>query len=304
MSSFRRGNIAHLILDREHALTALTSTMVERLHSALSSVRDDPEVDVLLLSGQGRAFCAGSDVKEMAARPLRHGLEGADLARARASERDRLQRAFDVVIRLHELEQPSVAALQGPVAGGGMGLALACDFRIASQGARLIPAYRRLGLPGDWGVSWFLTELAGRQYARRMLVGGSTLTAEEALAVGLVDEVVAEDELEAVCAARTDELAAGSSPATRPPGRPSGCCAAADFATRSSTSERRAKRPTVVNFINKSSVPSRTLKCMVANPLPRLVNRGPSRRTRHWITVPATTGRNQRASSSPRPPRP
>lgn len=215
VSSFRRGNIAHLTLDRAHALNALTSTMVERLHSSLSAVRDDPEVDVLLLSGQGRAFCAGSDVKEMATRPLRHGLVGDDLARARANERDRLQRAFDVVIRLHELEQPSVAALRGPVAGGGMGLALACDFRIASQGARLIPAYRRLGLPGDWGVSWFLTELAGRQYARRMLVGGSTLTAEEALAVGLVDEVVAEDELEAVVAARTDELAAGSSPATR-----------------------------------------------------------------------------------------
>ena len=107
-----------------------------------------------------------------------------------------------------------------------MGLALECDFRIASQGARLIPAYRRLGIPGDWGVSWFLTELAGRQYARRMLVGGSTLTAEEALAVGLVDEVVAEDELEAVCAARTDELAARIIP-----GHPGGQAAVAQQRT-------------------------------------------------------------------------
>lgn len=215
VTSLRRGTIVNLVLDRAHALNALTATMVEQLHSELSTVRDDPGIDVLVLSGRGRAFCAGSDVKEMAARPSRHGLVGGALAGARATERDRLERAFDVVIRLHELEQPTVAALRGPVAGGGMGLALACDFRIASQCAQLIPAYRRLGLPGDWGVSWFLTELAGRQYARRMLLGGSMLTAQQALAVGLIDEVVPEDELEDAVAARTEELAAGSSPATR-----------------------------------------------------------------------------------------
>lgn len=201
-----RDGAAHLVLNRSERLNAVNVALVEHLHHALSDLERRKDVAVVCLSGQGRAFCAGSDVKEMERRPSRLGMEGAELETLRAAERARMERAFNIVVRISELPQATIAGLRGPVAGAGIGLALACDFRIAGDSTVFVPGFSALGLPGDWGVSWFLTEKAGKNVARRMLLRGERLGAAEALAAGMVDEVVPDHDLDEVLSARTEAL--------------------------------------------------------------------------------------------------
>jgi enoyl-CoA hydratase/carnithine racemase len=189
------GTVARLVLDRPDRLNAIDVRLVERLHAALAEVREQPAVTALTLTGAGRAFCAGSDVQDMERRPARHALRGQELAAARTAERTRLARAFDVAVQLAELPRLTVAGLHGSVAGAGIGLALACDVRIAARSTVFVPAFGAIGLPGDWGVTRLLQHKAGDAVARRMLLAGERLGADEALRVGLVDEVVPDEEL-------------------------------------------------------------------------------------------------------------
>jgi enoyl-CoA hydratase/carnithine racemase len=137
-------------------------------------------------------------------------LEGKELARARTAERNRLSRAFDVVVRLAELPQPTLAGLHGSVAGAGIGLALACDLRIAAESTVFVPAWPALGLPGDWGVTRLLPAKGGDRAARRILIAGERVGAEEALALGLVDAVVPDADLGPALAERAEVLAGTS----------------------------------------------------------------------------------------------
>ena len=206
----RTGRVAELLLDRPDRLNAIDAHLVEDLHAAVDEVREDPEVAVVTVRGNGRAFCAGSDVRDMAERPQRHLLDGEQLARARTAERNRLTRAFDVVVRLAELPQPTLAGLHGAVAGAGIGLALACDVRIAAASTVFVPAWPALALPGDWGVTRLLPGKAGDRAARRLLIGGERIGAQDALALGLVDVVVPDRDLPEALAERAQQLAAGS----------------------------------------------------------------------------------------------
>ena len=192
----RTDAVGALVLDRPDRRNAIDTALVEDLHAALDAFREDPAVAVVTVRGNGRGFCAGSDVRDMAGRPQRHLLAGDELAPARAAERNRLTRAFDVVVRLAELPQPTVAGLHGAVAAGaGIGLALACDLRVAAASTVFVPAWSALALPGDWGVTRLLPVKAGDGVARRMLIGGERIGAEEALALGMVDAVVPDEEL-------------------------------------------------------------------------------------------------------------
>jgi enoyl-CoA hydratase/carnithine racemase len=146
----------------------------------------------------------------MAQRPQRHLLQGKELASARTAERNRLARAFDVVVRLAEMPQPTLAGLHGSVAGAGIGLALACDLRIAAASTVFVPAWPALALPGDWGVTRLLPAKAGDRAARRLLIGGERIGAQDALAHGLVDVVVPDGDLPEALAERARRLAAGS----------------------------------------------------------------------------------------------
>jgi enoyl-CoA hydratase/carnithine racemase len=202
--------VAELLLDRPDRLNAIDAHLVEALHSALEDLREDPAVGVVTVRGNGRAFCAGSDVRDMALRPPRHLLEGDELGRARTVERDRLGRAFDVVVRLAELPQPTLAGLHGAVAGAGIGLAMACDLRVAAASTVFVPAWPALALPGDWGVTRLIPAKAGDRAARRLLIGGERIGAEEALALGLVDAVVPDGELQEALADRAERLAGTS----------------------------------------------------------------------------------------------
>jgi 2-(1,2-epoxy-1,2-dihydrophenyl)acetyl-CoA isomerase len=206
----RTGRVAELLLDRPDRLNAIDASLVESLHAALEELRQDHEVGVVTVRGNGRAFCAGSDVRDMARRPQRHLLEGEELARARTVERNRLARAFDVVVRIAEMPQPTLAGLHGAVAGAGIGLALACDLRIAAASTVFVPAWPALALPGDWGVTRLLPAKAGDRAARRLLIGGERIGAEEALALGLVDAVVPDGDLQQALSDRA-ELLAGTS---------------------------------------------------------------------------------------------
>ena len=182
--------VAWVRLRREDRANALDHGIEEGLERVLPMLDDMPAVRVVVLTGSGRAFCAGADVRIMADRPLRLGLEPGETARLREQERVRLTWALHNVVRVAELSCPTIAAVNGAAAGAGLALASACDFRIAADTARFVAAYGRLALPGDWGLTYLLPRLVGPQQARRMLLLGEDVDARRAGAIGLVDEVV------------------------------------------------------------------------------------------------------------------
>lgn len=190
------GHAAWLRFNRPERLNALNSELEAGLERVLPLLREDEDVRVVVITGSGRAFCAGSDVLAMHRRPFRPELPDAERSKARAAERARLEWAFENIVRLYEMPKPIIAALHGPVAGAGLALALACDFRIAARDVRMVAAYKRLALPGDWGLTALLPERAGMATANLLLLRGVELDGDEALKRCLVDELV-DDHIEA-----------------------------------------------------------------------------------------------------------
>jgi 2-(1,2-epoxy-1,2-dihydrophenyl)acetyl-CoA isomerase len=139
-----------------------------------------------VLTGAGRAFCAGGDVKSMAEGSVERGVEEA-VAHLRG--RMEVSRLF------HEIPKPTIAMVNGPAAGAGMALALACDLRIASQSARFVTAFANIGFSGDFGGSYFLSKLVGTGKARELYYTAEPLDAAHALALGVVNQVVPDAEL-------------------------------------------------------------------------------------------------------------
>jgi 2-(1,2-epoxy-1,2-dihydrophenyl)acetyl-CoA isomerase len=201
--------VASVTLDRPARLNAIDRSVAAELEAALARFHDDVAVRAVVVRGTGRAFCAGADIHDMLARPARHQLDDLERGVARAAERARLTWATANVLRLHELPKPTIAAVHGAVAGAGLCLALACDVRIAGKDTVFRASYGRLGLPGDWGVTALLPDVVGSGVARRMLLRGEVIAAEEARQVGLVDEVVPVAELTARTAERAAAAAAG-----------------------------------------------------------------------------------------------
>jgi 2-(1,2-epoxy-1,2-dihydrophenyl)acetyl-CoA isomerase len=157
-------------------LNALNAAMLAGLVVALKEARD-PSVRAVVLTGAGRGFCAGHDLREL-------GRAKHDFARRIAEEHNR------VVLALRALEKPVLAAVAGPAAAGGLSLALACDVRIAADDATYVPGFVRIGLAPDAGASWLVQRALGAARAFEWLATGRPLTADEALAWGLVAEVV------------------------------------------------------------------------------------------------------------------
>lgn len=189
-------SVAWVRLNRPDKLNALDESMEAALEGLWPRLKPENGVRAVVMSGAGRAFCAGADVTEMQQRPLRSDLIGGQLIIERARERDRLRWAFSNVVAWSELPVPTIAVVHGVAAGAGLALACAADFRLAAEGARFLAAYGRLGLCGDWGLTATLPDLVGLRRARRMLLLGEEVTSAEALESGLVDEVLAEERLE------------------------------------------------------------------------------------------------------------
>lgn len=182
----RSGGIATITLNRPDRLNAFAGTMRTQLLSAVESVAADLSARVLIITGAGRAFCAGGDIDYMA-----------DL-KQRNADFCEIGKLMDVgrrvVLALRSFDRPVIAAVNGPATGAGLNLALACDLRIASEAASLGATFSRIGLMGDWGGTYFLPRLVGTSAALRMFWTGDVLKADEALRLGLVDQVVPADD--------------------------------------------------------------------------------------------------------------
>jgi 2-(1,2-epoxy-1,2-dihydrophenyl)acetyl-CoA isomerase len=194
--------IATLTFNRPERMNALSTPIMEGLLHGLPRLAGDPAVKVVVLTGAGRGFCAGGDVKDMA-----QGGEKRSAAEATAHLRSRME----VSRILHELPKPTIAMINGPAAGAGLAMALACDLRVAGTSARLVTAFVRVGFSGDFGGSFFLTRLVGTAKARELYFTGRPVEADEALSLGLVNRVVPDEDLATVTMELARSLAQGPS---------------------------------------------------------------------------------------------
>jgi 2-(1,2-epoxy-1,2-dihydrophenyl)acetyl-CoA isomerase len=177
----REGSVLTITLNRPDVLNALNRSVHEGLHRALEQAQDR-EIRAVVITGSGRGFCVGQDLQEFSA--------GA------ADVTDNLRRNYHRnVLAIRALEKPVIAAVNGPAAGAGMSLALACDIRIAADSASFVPAFINIGLVPDSGGTWLVRRLLGTARAFEWLTTGRRLGAEEARSWGLASEVVAADEL-------------------------------------------------------------------------------------------------------------
>jgi 2-(1,2-epoxy-1,2-dihydrophenyl)acetyl-CoA isomerase len=189
--------VATLTLNRPEARNALTEEMQAAFQEAIPRLAGDRKVRVVVITGAGRAFCAGGDVKGFAAAASAN--HGGDAERFSLEERAHsLRRSSDVVRWLHEMPKPTLAVIPGAAAGAGLSIALACDLRIAAEDAKLTTAFSKVGLAGDYGGSYFLTQLVGAAKARELYFTADVITGKEALALGIVNKAVPANELDAV----------------------------------------------------------------------------------------------------------
>lgn len=185
-----------LTLNRPDALNAATDPLLEQLAEGLRGAGRDHGVRVVVITGAGRGFCAGQDLQAVQGRQL--------------SFKAHLEKTYNQVIsRIRSLEKPVLGAINGVAAGAGFSLALACDLRIASSEASFVPAFSRIGLVPDSGMSYHLPRLVGYQKAFELLVASPRLSAEEALALRLVERVIPADRFERSVAELAGQLAAG-----------------------------------------------------------------------------------------------
>ncbi len=185
-----RGNVAVLTLNRPDRRNAMVPEMMAELANQLRQASSSVAAKAVVLTGAPPAFCVGADLKWVGAAP--------DAAQAIAAQAAQHHEAVRAML---QAQVPIVAAVNGPAAGGGMSLALAADYRLASASASFTAAYFRLALPPDGGNSVFLTRMLGPSRAMELLVTNRTLAAQEALSLGLVGQVtLLEDLLDAACA--------------------------------------------------------------------------------------------------------
>jgi enoyl-CoA hydratase/carnithine racemase len=178
--------VATLTLDRPDKMNAFDREMLKAWETALLQCSEDPAVKVIVLTGAGRAFCAGGDASDMKAR-------AGDTALAR---KDYLFRhVHRIALTMERLDKPVIAAVNGAARGAGMDLALMCDIRIAAESATMAESYVGLGLTAGGGGAWFLPRLTGLDNALEIIWTARAVKADECLKLGLVTRVVADEEL-------------------------------------------------------------------------------------------------------------
>jgi 2-(1,2-epoxy-1,2-dihydrophenyl)acetyl-CoA isomerase len=204
--------VAVITLNRPDRRNAFSEAMLSALGAVLAQVEIDEAVGCVVLTGAGGAFCAGGDVKGMAA-PRADG-DGAGRSLDARIHRQRLsQRATSG--RLWGMPKPTIAAIGGPAAGAGLSLALACDLRYAVPGTVLTTAFARVGFAGDYGGTWFLTGLVGSGKAKELYYFSERLSAEEAERLGIVNGIFPLADFEREVMTRARRLAEGPSVAYR-----------------------------------------------------------------------------------------
>ena len=194
-------HVATITLSRPERLNALSPQMREELHDAITTSNDNDHVRVIVITGAGRGFCSGGDVKAMNER--NESGAGTALEEAMVPARDA------AVLAMRDSRVPIIAAVNGAAAGAGMNIALACDIRIAADNAKFGQTFTRRGLHPDWGGTYFLPRLVGMAKACELIFTGKMIDAAEALRLGIVTEVTALEDLMPTVRALAAEIAAG-----------------------------------------------------------------------------------------------
>jgi 2-(1,2-epoxy-1,2-dihydrophenyl)acetyl-CoA isomerase len=198
----RQGDVGTVVLNRPQKLNAFAGEMRDLIGDAVEALGADPSIRAIVITGEGRGFCAGADIDYL------NELVAEDNAR----DFQRLLEAGERVVQeIRAVEKPVIAAINGPAAGGGANLALACDLRIMADTASIGQTFVRIGLHPDWGGTFLLPRIVGASRALELLWSGRMVGAEEALAMGLVNRVVPAESL------REDALAWAAHLAAAPP---------------------------------------------------------------------------------------
>ena len=194
--------VATLTMNRPQALNALSREMGEAMREALMQFELDSSVGAIVLTGAGRAFCAGGDVRAMAGR--------ADQPPESLEQKIRaLRRRMDVSRLLHEINKPTIAMLNGVAAGAGLSMALACDLRYAARSARMTTAFAKVGYSGDFGGTYFLSRIVGTARARELYYFSDMVDSARMESLGLANAVFDDDRLVAETMALAKRLAHG-----------------------------------------------------------------------------------------------
>jgi 2-(1,2-epoxy-1,2-dihydrophenyl)acetyl-CoA isomerase len=196
-----QGGVATLTFNRPDRLNALSPELLTKSIDTLAGWEEDPTVAVVVVTGTGRAFCAGGDISGMskenaAPRPLEERI-------------DWLRRAQQISWRLYHMPKVTIASVNGFAMGAGLGICLACDLRIASDQAKFGTAYAKVGFGGDFGVSWLLTKYAGAPKAKELLFTADAFDAAEASRLGLLNRMVPHESLASETQSWATRLAAG-----------------------------------------------------------------------------------------------
>ncbi len=192
-------HVATVTLNRPQKLNALDGETMDALVPIIEGLAEDNEVRCVLVTGAGRAFCAGGDIGGMASGE----------ALSEESPVTRLRHLEETSRLLHEMPKPTIAMVNGPAAGAGLSIALACDIRIAGESARFTTAFVRIGFSGDFGGTWMLQRLMGPAKARELYFTGDLIDAREAERIGLVNRTVPDDQLASETRALAERMAKG-----------------------------------------------------------------------------------------------
>lgn len=208
----RDDGVALITLNRPESLNAMGGELIPLLGRYLEEAERDRAVRCIALTGAGRAFCAGGDVRGMQRRNERQASPDAPaspIAALEAGVAELRQNQNLVSLRLHQMAKPTVALVNGHAVGAGFSVALACDIRIAGANAKFGTAFRNVGLSGDFGGSYFLQRLVGAGRARELYFTAEVVDANRALELGIVNRVLPQEELLTEGLAFCARLAAG-----------------------------------------------------------------------------------------------
>ena len=199
----KKDGVATVLLDRPDKLNALSAEMYHDLARHFEALDADEEVRAVVLTGAGRAFCAGGDVGSMG------GVHDV------AAGRKRTQTHQQMIVKLHRLEKPVIAAVRGPAAGIGFSLALACDLIVASETAYFLAAFKNVGIPPDGGAVFLLTQHLGISRAKEIAYTARRVPAQEAREMGFVTKIVPDERLEPEAQGLAADLAGSATFALR-----------------------------------------------------------------------------------------
>jgi len=201
--------VATVTLNRPEKRNALSDNLTPALRAILLELESDTRVGCVLITGAGTAFCAGGDVSGMGAGAGAAQPDDRPPPSLEDGIRNLQHKQETLTLRLHQLAKPTVAALPGPAAGAGLSIALACDIRLASESAFITTAFRNIGLSGDYGASWLLTQLVGPSKAKELYFTSERIGAGECKALGIVNQVFPDETFRADAFSFAEQIAAG-----------------------------------------------------------------------------------------------